>query len=217
MSSEINYRAIRQYIQRGGFEGPSHNVGYVPPDPQGNSGVTIGVGFDLGQHNKQDLINMGFSKGMRDKLAPYLGKKGQAAIDIKKQKPLVLGENSQEYLEAIMRPTKFYTDKIAAKYDESTGVAGDFASLDPSIQGTLFSVLYQYGMTNPSKTTPKFWKHATSKNWSGLLNELEQGQWGKEDIRRRKLEAKMLKENSNAIVAQSVIDQDGPNIGGIYK
>ena len=160
---------------------------------------------------------MGFSKGMRDKLAPYLGKKGQAAIDIKKQKPLVLGENSQEYLEAIMRPTKFYTDKIAAKYDESTGVAGDFASLDPSIQGTLFSVLYQYGMTNPSKTTPKFWKHATSKNWSGLLNELEQGQWGEEDIRRRKLEAKMLKENSNAIVAQSVIDQDGPNIGGIYK
>ena len=88
MPSEINYMAIRGYIQKGGFEGPSQNVGHIPTDKEGNvigkSGVTIGVGFDLGQHNEQDLINMEFSKGLRDKLRPYLGKKGQEAKDFKK-------------------------------------------------------------------------------------------------------------------------------------
>ena len=94
MPSGINYKAIRSYIQKGGFEGPSHHFGKVPSDKEGNvigkSGVTIGVGFDLGQHNEQDLINMEFSKGMRDKLRPYLGKKGQEAKDFKK--PLELSQ-----------------------------------------------------------------------------------------------------------------------------
>ena len=110
MPSEINYRAIRGYIQEGGFEGPSHHYGKIPLDKEGNvignSGVTIGVGFDLGQHNEQDLINMEFSKGLIDKLRPYLRKKGQEAKDIKKNKPLLLGADSEDYLEVIMRPTK---------------------------------------------------------------------------------------------------------------
>ena len=79
MSSEINYRAIRGYIQRGGFEGKSRHIGYIPPDEQDNSGVTIGVGFDLGHHNEKDLVKMGFSSRMISKLRPYLGKVGQAA------------------------------------------------------------------------------------------------------------------------------------------
>jgi hypothetical protein len=230
MPSEINYRAIRGYIQKGGFEGPSQNVGHIPTDDEGNvignSGVTIGVGFDLGQHNEQDLINMEFSKGMRDKLRPYLRKKGQEAINFKKNNPLVLGQDSEDYVESIMRPTKYYTDILASKYDKSTGVAGDFESLDPAIQGTLFSVLYQYGMSKPEETTPKFWKHATSKNWTGLVNELKTGDWGKNEkgtregldyiYNRRKLEASKLEE-SGALVTQSVIDQDGPNILGVYK
>ena len=230
MPSGINYKAIRSYIQKGGFEGPSHHFGKVPSDKEGNvigkSGVTIGVGFDLGQHNEQDLINMEFSKGMRDKLGPYLGKKGQEAKDFKEKNPLILGADSQDYLEVIMRPTKYYTDILASKYDEATGVAGDFESLDPAIQGTLFSVTYQMGMSNPARDTPKFWKHATSKNWKGLVNELETGDWGKNKegtregldyiYNRRKREASMLR-SSGALIGQSVIDQDGPNIGGVYK
>jgi len=161
---------------------------------------------------------MEFSKGMRDKLRPYLGKKGQEAKDFKEKNPLILGADSQDYLEVIMRPTKYYTDILASKYDEATGVAGDFESLDPAIQGTLFSVSYQYGMSNPDETTPNFWKHATSKNWPGLVNELEKGDWGDGQYvyDRRKREASMLR-SSGALIGQSVIDQDGPNIGGVYK
>ena len=217
MSSEINYNAIRGYISQAGLEGEVQNIGHVPPDPEDNSGVTIGVGFDLGQHNKQDLINMGFSTGMIQKLSPYLGKKGQAARDANSGKnKLVLGHESRELQETIMNPIKFYIDKVSSKYDEATGVAGDFGSLEPAIQGTVFSVLYQHGMTNPSKSTPKFWKHAVNKDWSGLVNELEKGKWGEGDHRRRKLEASNLR-RSPALINQSIIDQDGPNIGGIYK
>ena len=229
MPSEINYRAIRGYIQEGGFEGPSHHFGKIPLDKEGNvigkSGVTIGVGFDLGQHNEQDLINMEFSKGLIDKLKPYLGKKGQEAKDIKKNNPLFLGQDSKDYLEVIMRPTKYYTDILASKYDKSTGVAGDFESLDPAIQGTLLSVLYQYGMDDPGETTPKFWKHATSKDWGGLVNELKTGDWGKNEkgtregldyiYNRRKLEASKLEE-SGVLTKQQVFDQ-GLNIGGYNK
>ena len=221
MPSEINYKAITGYISQPGIEGKSHNVGYIPTDKKGNvigkSGVTIGVGFDLGQHNRQDLVKMGFSNSMINKLNPYLGKKGQEAKDFKKNNPLVLGENSQDYLEVKNKPTKYYTDILASKYDEATGVAGDFESLDPAIQGTLFSVSYQYGMDNPAKSTPKFWKHATSKNWKGLVKELETGDWGKNKegtregldyiYKRRKLEAFKLKE-SGALIKQKVFDQE---------
>ena len=230
MPSEINYRSITGYISQQGFEGPSHHIGKVPSDTEGNvigkSGVTIGVGFDLGQHNKYDLKKMGFSKGMINKLSPYLGKKGQAAIDANSgTNKLVLGENSQDYVEVIDKPTKYYTDILASKYDESTGVAGDFESLDPAIQGTLLSVLYQYGMDDPGETTPKFWKHATSKNWGGLVNELKTGDWGKNEkgtregldyiYNRRKLEASKLEE-SGVLTKQQVFDQ-GLNIGGYNK
>ena len=230
--SSKTYIDMRQFIQVPGIEGQSHNVGKVPSNtvkkngvdievPIGKSGVTIGVGFDLGQHNEQQLVDMGFTNRMIEKFRPYLGKTGSEAISFLKNNELVLNahpSNNQDYVAAIEKPIMYYSDKLASKYDEATGVPGDFASLDPAIQGTIFSVLYQYGMEEPSVKTPKFWKHATSKNWGGLLNELETGQWGTEKsyYNRRKLEAKKLRD-SGAVVTQSVFDQDGPNIGGIHN
>ena len=52
--------------------------GYVPSN---NSGVTIGRGFDIGQHNATDLVNMGIDTSLISRLTPYLKKKGQAARD----------------------------------------------------------------------------------------------------------------------------------------
>ena len=52
--------------------------GYVPTN---NSGVTIGRGFDIGQHNSKDLARMGIDDRLFAKIAPYLGKTGQAARD----------------------------------------------------------------------------------------------------------------------------------------
>ena len=229
-----NYLAMRQFIQAKGLEGQSKNVGYIPMDRQknviGNSGVTIGVGFDLGQHNKQQLVDMGFSNKMIKTLSPYLGKKGNEAKSFLENNELVLSSqpgSNQDYLETITKPTKYYSDILASKYDKATGVPGDFSRLEAPMQGAIYSVFYQLGMSNPSKSAPKFWKHATGKNWKGLLNELETGAWGNKKIGeepgqqrnrlrwlydRRKLEAKKLRE-SGSIVAQSVFDQEGPDFG----
>ena len=47
-------------------------VGHVPP--VGKSGITIGFGFDLGQHNKQDLLKYNFPQSLIKALEPYLEK-----------------------------------------------------------------------------------------------------------------------------------------------
>jgi len=44
--------------------------GYVPTN---NSGVTIGRGFDIGQHSITDLEKMGLNTSMLSKLTPYVG------------------------------------------------------------------------------------------------------------------------------------------------
>ena len=52
--------------------------GYVPTS---NSGVTIGRGFDIGQHDADDLERMSIDTALIAKLTPYLKKTGQAARD----------------------------------------------------------------------------------------------------------------------------------------
>tara|TARA_S200002703_G_scaffold365_1_gene654 strand:- start:980 stop:4375 length:3396 start_codon:yes stop_codon:yes gene_type:complete len=52
--------------------------GYVPTN---NSGVTIGRGFDIGQHDSDDLERMSVDTGLIARLTPYLKKTGQAARD----------------------------------------------------------------------------------------------------------------------------------------
>ena len=52
--------------------------GYIPNN---KSGVTIGRGFDLGQHKVKDLERMGLDSSLISRLTPYLNKTGQAARD----------------------------------------------------------------------------------------------------------------------------------------
>ena len=48
--------------------------------PTNKSGLTVGIGFDIGKHNKDDLQKFGFSKPLYEKLLPYLEKIG-AEVD----------------------------------------------------------------------------------------------------------------------------------------
>jgi len=65
-------------------------VGHVPSLTKGNSGVTIGFGFDLGQHNKQDLLKYNFPQSLINALEPYLEK------TIKNTDPKELNELAKE-------------------------------------------------------------------------------------------------------------------------
>jgi hypothetical protein len=59
-------------------------TGYVPNSPgKGGalfSGVTILFGFDLGQQNAATINHLPISKELKEKLLPYVGKKGASAV-----------------------------------------------------------------------------------------------------------------------------------------
>ena len=65
-------------------------IGYVPKGSNHNSGVTVGLGFDIGQHSAQDLLKFKFSKSLYEKLIPYAEKKLEDARVFIKDNPLNL-------------------------------------------------------------------------------------------------------------------------------
>jgi hypothetical protein len=58
-------------------------VGYVPTD---QSGVTIGIGIDLGQQTKKGLEKLNIDSSIIRKLEPYLGLTSKSQLDKKKLK-----------------------------------------------------------------------------------------------------------------------------------
>ena len=198
----IANKSLRRSIQRPGHEGRSSPIGYVPTDSSGNvidnSGVTIGVGFDLGQHNDYDLKKMGFSKDLRTKLKDFLGKKGSEAKKIAGD----LKVSGQDYLELILRPINYKIDRIAEKYDKKAG-KDSFKNLEPELQKTIFSVMYQMGVEGETGA-PEFWRQATSKDWTGMLNNMQSNGWGKTQARRTRELDILLK--SGAVQRQFVFD-----------
>ena len=192
----INYDYLRASIQREGVgaEGKSRPTGYVPSD---NSGVTIGVGFDLGQHNKGDLKRMGFNKKLIAKLTPYLGLEGDAARKVAGN----LNVSGQDYIDIILKPIHHKIDRVVKKYNEKAGKDA-FQNLEPELQRTIFGVTYQMGTGNFLKSN--FWKQATSKDWTGMLNNLQSDSWVATQKRRTEELDILLK--SGAIQRQFVYD-----------
>ena len=131
----INYDYLRASIQKRGHEGRSSPAGYVPTDSTGkaidNSGVTIGVGFDLGQHNEGDLRRMGFNKSLITKLKPYLGLKGSAAQNVAEN----LKVSGDDYIDIILRPINHKIDRIAEKYNKKAGKRLDWNAEQSSVWG----------------------------------------------------------------------------------
>ena len=82
--TDKDYERLRSTVQIKGEEGKSRYIGYIPENKKGEvideSGVTIGVGFDIGQHNEWEL-NQIFPDNPKlvEKLVPYAMKKGKAA------------------------------------------------------------------------------------------------------------------------------------------
>ena len=200
----INYDYLRKSIQRSGHEGRSSPIGYVPTDSSGmaidSSGITIGVGFDLGQHNDGDLKRMGFSKRLRNKLRPYLQLKGADAQKEAKN----LKVSGDDYLDLILRPINYKIDRIAEKYNKKAGEDA-FQNLEPELQKTIFSTMYHMGIEGKTGA-PEFWKQVTSKDWTGMLRNLQSGGWGKYQPRRTRQLKELL--DSGAMQKQFIFDME---------
>ena len=158
--------------------------------PTANSGITIGMGFDLKEKTESSLKDMGFNDDLIDKLKDYLGLTGdEAALKIK-EKNLVLGADDISTINRLSK--KHYTADIKDQYERATGKK--FNKLDPAQQTVIMSVGYQYGSfanTDTIKGRPvKFWKKVREDDWEGVVNELQN--FGDEHPTRRNKEANYL-------------------------
>jgi GH24 family phage-related lysozyme (muramidase) len=144
-------------------EGNKHQA-YVPSS---NSGVTIGMGFDLKEKTVDDLKKMGLNNDTINKFVPYLGLSGEQAKKAISNNPLVIRDQN-ELNELNTLSKSYYINSIARQYENASN-GKKFVDLDPAQQTVLFSVGYQYGSLN---RTPKFLKAAAEDRWQDVHKEL---------------------------------------------
>ena len=162
------------------------NEMYVPKNKQGialgKSGPTIGMGFDVGGRNENDL--KGLPPEIIKKLKPYLGLRKKEAIDFIEKNPLVITDKEKVIINAFAK--KVEMEKLRKKWKETTGKS--FDDLNPKVATVVASVAFQYG--DLETRTPNFWKQVTAGDWEAAKKNLYD--FGDDYKSRRKKEAKLL-------------------------
>ena len=165
------------------FEGNEYKP-YVPP--VGKSGVTLGIGVDIGHMNFAGIIE---SNTLLDKISPYYAKFREEAEELLAEKPLELTKEEIDYLST--SASEAHLDELQRWYDAESSVP--FTMLTDNQQAVLMSVKYQYG--NIRKRTPKFWGFCVNNDWAGAYNELMN--FGDSFPTRRRREAALLAKDFN--------------------
>lgn len=110
---------------------------YIPKG-RSKSGATIGIGFDIGQHNVRDLRRMGFSSDLIEKLTPYTMKKGTTAKSFLKSNPLSLNERQVEDIN---------TTVIRKKYEDFSRIYPEYSEIrDAGKRAVMFSTFFGGGL-----------------------------------------------------------------------
>lgn len=160
------------------FEGNEYTA-YVPP--VGQSGVTIGIGVDLGHMNFAPIIG---SNTLRERIEPYYGRFREDAEKALEKYPLSLRKEEVDYLSMLAIET--HLAELKDWYNTAAGVPFDMLTDNQKI--VMMSVKYQYG--NLPKRTPKFWGFCVERDWYGAYNELMN--FGDKYPTRRRREAAIL-------------------------
>lgn len=168
---KINWRKI------GEFEG-NRVEGYVPAQhgvPLGHSGVTIGMGVDLGSMTEGSLDALDIAQTLKDKLRPYLGLRGAAAQEKLKANALRLDQEEVDKLNAAVQKSQI--DALRKEYDAAMGPSGTkFDGLPEPAQTVIASVKFQWGdiWHHPNPEVQKFWKAAVAQDWAAAHAVLRQ-------------------------------------------
>jgi len=164
----INWHFIEE------LEGAAVATGYVPLDkdgkPLGKSGVTIAGGVDLGQRSASDWQRLAIHEATLEMIRPYCGVKGDAAVALLNERPLVLGEAHVAELDNCLRAEFLRT--VSERFNSASGrVRGPtWDDLSDREQTVVMSVAWQYG--TPWKRCPTFWRLATTGRWGDVVDEL---------------------------------------------
>lgn len=168
--------------------------GYVPARrgvPIGQSGVTVGMGVDLGRRTAGDLGRLGLSAALINRLHPYLGKRRQAAQQALAAQPLRLSDDECRQLSLAVLGE--FLGRLARRYDAAApkdAPSQPFAALPAAAQTVIASVAWQYG-ADLARACPIFWSLVIRQNWAGAAAELEN--FGDDYGSRRRKEAKLLR------------------------
>ncbi|WP_193744581.1 pesticin C-terminus-like muramidase [Dickeya zeae] len=168
--------------------------GYVPLNKDGtpveNSGVTIGMGIDLGQREAKDLIRDGVPSSIVEKLKPYMKLKKTSALQKIREMPLRLTSNEINILSNIYIQKSLKS--LETEFDnESKGVK--FSQLPANTRTMILDLAHQYG--NLKLKTPKTWGFIINQQWDELVRELNN--FHDKYPTRREREAKLIKDDLN--------------------
>jgi len=129
------------------------------------SGVTVGVGFDLGQYNAGELSDLPDS--ILNKLKPYLGLKGKNAKKRLDEIPLKITQKESDIINKVIKK-KILT--ILKKDWEKSSSQIPFDELSTEQATAVANIAFQYG--NAGILSFDFWDYATNNEWDKVYKEL---------------------------------------------
>ena len=170
--------------------------GYVSIDPKsgavlGQSGITIGVGVDLGSKSRTSFTSL--SSILVDKLEPYFGLKRNLAACAAIERPLRLTLVEANNLTRTV--TNDVVTEVSKRYDsDKDDNALAFASVPRGIRTAIVSVWYQFGYHT---AYPRFWRFVTKNDWDNAIKELRNfyenpNEQARGDVIRRNNEADII-------------------------
>ena len=148
-------------------EGEAINNAYVPQNedgnPEGQSGVTVGTGVDLG--SKDRAYFDGLDEDLVEKLEPYFGQRRENAQTILAISPLTLTDAEVSELDQFVKDKELATLRTRWNQDSTT----EWDDLPENQATAVASVFYQYG---PKMFEHNYWTQTTSGDWTAARNNL---------------------------------------------
>jgi hypothetical protein len=184
--------AVLQFlIQEEGFKPRT----YIPKKDGkaiGNSGLTFGVGIDIGQMNAKEFLSMGLPTEFQESLLPYVGKKGAEALAVEKE----LGHYTL--------PTDVAMDISRQKISKSTDIMKNkyknYDELPYQQQAVGLSLLHNFGDSSLDFGTMKSVMGGDLE--SGIARLRNADEWKNPELFARR--------NREADLLQSLIQQQAP-------
>lgn len=159
----------------------------------GVSGVTIGVGVDLGQQKERNLRKWGVPEAVLDKIRPYIGLQSGAALRALRNNPLTL---SLDETQALTRAEHYgYLSSVVIPWWNKGEREKDFDNLPWQAQAVIFSLLYQCGVKGAERCGPNTIRYLRAGNYARAAACLmDKTGWNGEYVNRRYMEGKLLRE-----------------------
>lgn len=176
--------------------GTANYTGYQPVtdyEAMGVSGVTVGVGVDLGQQTVSQLRRWGVSDGALDAILIYIGQRRGAALRVLRNRPLTLtAEQARELTDAEHRG---YMDDVVVPWWDRGRHTLTYADLPWQAQAVVFSLLYQCGVRGAERRAPVTLAALRRGDWAKASAALlDRDGWGGEYLGRRAAEGRLLQE-----------------------